>query len=62
MNANTRHEIDSAILENDLDALADLLTEYEYDDDARCKIFDGIDKVAARLDGPIDFDGTYFLD
>ena len=45
-----RREIDGAVLENDLDKLADLLVKHERDDDARCVIYEAIDVVAANLD------------
>ena len=49
MTAATRHEIDAAILENDIDALTELLIEHERDDDARYLIYEAIDVVSANL-------------
>lgn len=63
MTTATRHEIDAAILENDIDKLIDLLGEQELlscrgdqDDDVRYLIHNAIDVVTARLERPIEVD------
>lgn len=50
MNATLRHEIDAAILENDLDALTEMLSLYEDDDNLRYILHEAIDRVSANLD------------
>ena len=45
-----RHEIDAGVLENDLDALTELLIKHERNDDARYLIYEAIDVVSANLD------------
>jgi len=54
MQPNLRHKIDAAILENDLEALEDLLIRHERQEDARAVIYEAIDRVSANLDRPIE--------
>ena len=49
MTIATRHQIDAAVLENDLDELGNLLIDCEEDDDARCVLYEAIDRVASHL-------------
>jgi hypothetical protein len=44
-----QHEIDIATLENDLDALAEMLSLYEDDDELRYLLYEAIDIVTANL-------------
>lgn len=61
MTATLRHEIDAAILENDIDALADLLCEHESDDEVLSVIYDAIDRVCANLYKPVGIDALLFI-
>lgn len=56
MSNETRHEIESARLENDLDELANLLCTCECDAVARYLILESIDVVAHNLGLLIDAD------
>ncbi len=56
MSATTRHEIDAATLENDLDKLTELLELYEDDDDLRYLLYEAIDIVTANLNLPLECD------
>ena len=47
-----QHEIDIAILENDLDALTELLVLYENEDDVRYLLYEAIDIVTKNLNLP----------
>lgn len=51
-----KHEIDIATLENDLDALTELLELYEDDDDLRYLLYEAIDIVTANLNLPLECD------
>jgi len=51
-----QHEIDGNIVENDLDALAEMLCLYEDDDDLRFLIMEAIDIVTANLNLPLECD------
>jgi len=51
-----KHEIDIAILENDLDALTELLSLYESEDDVRYLLYEAIDIVTANLNLPLECD------
>ncbi len=56
MSATTRHEIDAATLENDLDKLTELLELYEDDDDLRYLLYEAIVIVTANLNLPLECD------
>ena len=51
-----QHEIDIAILENDLDALTELLVLYENEDDVRYLLYEAIDIVTKNLNLPLECD------
>jgi hypothetical protein len=51
-----QHEIDIATLENDLDALTELLSLYEDDDELRYLLYEAIDLVTKNLNLPLECD------
>jgi hypothetical protein len=51
-----QHEIDGLIVENDLDALAEMLELYEDDDDLRYLLYEAIDLVTRNLNLPLECD------
>lgn len=51
-----QHEIDGLTVENDLDALTELLSLYEDDDDLRYLLYQAIDIVTKNLNLPIECD------
>ena len=54
MTMTLRHAIDAATLENDLDALTDILHSEEAKFDVVCLIYERIDLVCANLARPIE--------
>lgn len=44
-----QHEIDGNIVENDIDALAEMLLLYENEDDVRFALYEAIDIVTTSL-------------
>jgi hypothetical protein len=51
-----QHEIDGLIVENDLDALAEMLELYEDDDELRYLLYEAIDLVTKNLNLPLECD------
>lgn len=61
MTTTTRQLIDAMTFDYDLDALGDMLIDYEDDDDAREVIYAAIDHVSQGLALTVDVDAVYTI-